>query len=181
LAFNFIQPDQISHFTLDNASNNDTFMVKLQNCLLERDHVFDHRDQRIMCFPHIINICCQHVINDFTDTTLAEAANVFVETLPPDVPDRQTFADALKRDPITLGRNIVQVLQGSGQRRDSFDELIRDGNERGWFEGGNPPTIIQLKHLQLLRDVRTRWDSVYFMIKRLRELRPVCNLRARFN
>ena len=153
-------------------------MLELQNRLLERDHTFNHRDRRIMCFPHIINICCQHVISDFTDAALAEAADVFVESLPPDIPDRQTFTDALKRDPIALGRNIVRILRGSGQRRDGFDELIREGNKKGWFEGGNPPTTIQLKHLQLLHDVRTRWDSVYFMIKRLRELRPVCHLHV---
>jgi hypothetical protein len=28
--------------------------------------------------------------------------------------------------------------------------------------------------LQPLRDVKTQWDSVYKMLERLRELRPVC-------
>ncbi len=31
-----------------------------------------------------------------------------------------------------------------------------------------------LKELQLLRDVRTRWDSIFLMLNRLREMRPVC-------
>ncbi|KAI0263897.1 hypothetical protein BGY98DRAFT_905734, partial [Russula aff. rugulosa BPL654] len=31
---------------------------------------------------------------------------------------------------------------------------------------------VQLKHLQLLRDVPTRWDSVYHMLHRLRIMRP---------
>jgi hypothetical protein len=58
------------------------------------------------------------------------------------------------------------MLRSSGQRRDSFEQLIRDGNNNGWFG----ETVEQL---QLLRDVKTRWDSVYFMLRRLRELRLV--------
>jgi hypothetical protein len=59
----------------------------------------------------------------------------------------------------------VRVLRSSSSRRDAFDQHIRDGNEKGWFDVGQ---------LQLLRDVKTRWDSVYYMLRRLRELQPVC-------
>ena len=50
------------------------------------------------------------------------------------------------------------------------------GNNKQWFtttdEAGNsiPDT---LPCLELLRDVKTRWDSVYLMLHRLRELRQV--------
>jgi hypothetical protein len=77
-----------------------------------------------MCFPHIINICCQHVIADFTNVDLAKAAMEFVAALPLDLPDRQTFEEAVMRDPVALGRNIVRVLRNSGQWQDSFDEII---------------------------------------------------------
>ena len=41
------------------------------------------------------------------------------------------------------------------------------------FFVGESTTPVQVQHLQLLRDVKTRWDSVYYMIRRLRLLRPV--------
>ena len=92
--------------------------------LQAREIDFDPLDRRIMCFPHVINICCQHVIADFTNIELAEAAEEFVAVLPPGVSDRQTFEEAVKRDPVALGRNIVRVLRNSGQRRDLFDDIV---------------------------------------------------------
>jgi len=61
----------------------------------------------------------------------------------------------------------------SDKRREAFDEVVRDGNRKGWFKAGQPPKAVLLKELQLLRDVRTQWDSVYLMLNRLREMRPV--------
>jgi hypothetical protein len=33
--------------------------------------------------------------------------------------------------------------------------------------------VVQVPMLQPLRDVKTRWDSVYMMVRRLRALQPV--------
>lgn len=165
---------QIGHWTLDNAANNGTFMTELAALLYSRDINFDAQDRRIMCFPHIINICSQHVISKFTNIELANATEATPVILAPNNATRQSFNNAVSCDPIALGRNTVRVLRSSGQRRDTFDDIIKDGNDKGWFgKTGNPPVNIQLRPLQLLRDVKTRWDSVYFMIKRLREMRPV--------
>jgi len=41
------------------------------------------------------------------------------------------------------------------------------------FKTGEPPQTIQLKQLQLLRDMRVQWNSTYFMINRLGVMRPV--------
>jgi hypothetical protein len=155
----------VGHFTLDNASNNATMMEELGKLLHVRDIPFDGCDRKIMCFAHVINICCQHVIGEFTNIELSESVDDFVAEELACHPDHQTFEDAVKRDPVTLGRNIMRVLRSSSSRRDAFDQHIRDGNEKGWFDVGQ---------LQLLRDVKMRWDSVYYMLRRLRELQPVC-------
>jgi len=165
---------QIGHWTLDNAANNRTFMTELAALLYSRDINFDAQDRHIMCFPHIINICSQHVISKFTNIELANATEATPVTLAPNNATCQSFDNAVSRDPIALGRNTVRVLRSSGQRRDTFDDIIKDGNDKGWFgKTGNPPVNVQLHPLQLLRDVKTRWDSVYFMIKCLHEMRPV--------
>lgn len=166
---------QIGHWTLDNAASNGTFMKELAT-LQARDIEFDSLDRRIMCFPHIINICCQHVITGFTNADLAEAAAAFDPELPPTFPDQQTFEEAVGRDPVALGCNVVHVLQNSGQRCDLFDDIVRDGNEKGWFgEPGDPPVNIKLPAVQLLHDVVTRWDTVFYMVRHLCEMRPVCS------
>jgi len=101
-------------------------MVELDVLLKARDITFDAEDRRIMCFPHIVNICCQHTIKKFTDVALANASEPTPVAYPP---------------------------------------------------SGDPPESVTLRPLQLLRDVKTRWDSVYFMIKHLRYLHPVsCTL-----
>lgn len=148
-------------------------MEELAKLLQSRDIDFDPLDRRIMCFPHIINICVQHVIANFTNIELAEAAAEFVSALPLGLPDRQTFEEAVQRDPVALGRNIVRVLRNSGQRRDLFDDIVRDGNDKEWFQVGDPPVTVELPLVQLLRDIITRWDTIYYMVRHLCEMRPV--------
>jgi hypothetical protein len=55
----------VGHWTLDNASVNAVFMKELAKLLQDRGVDFDAVDNRIMCFPHIINICSTHVIKSF--------------------------------------------------------------------------------------------------------------------
>ena len=76
------------------------------------------------------------------------------------------FHTALRRDPIFLVREMVRSIRSARKQHESFQELIRDGNKKEWFKAKVPP-------LQLLRDVRTRWDSVYFMIQWARVLQDV--------
>lgn len=96
---------------------------------------------------------------------------VFIAHPPSSSPENQLFDDAIIRDPISLGRAVVRAIRASGQRRVHFVTIIKDGNTNKHFSiAGGPP--IQVPSLQLLRDVKTRWDSVYYMIKRLRLMRP---------
>ena len=89
---------------------------------------------------------------------------------PPGFIDK-SFDDARAQDPIARLRKIVMKIRSSGQRRDAFTSWINAGNNSGLFVLNNKPVQIQPK--QLLRDVRTRWDSTYQMIKRCIEMRLV--------
>ena len=101
-----------------------------------------------------------------------EAEAQFVVVAPHADPDMQTFEEAVRRDPIALGRVIVKTIRASGQRRESFVSTIRDGNAKKHFILGDRVEVI-VPELQLLRDVKTRWDSTFHMISRLRTMRPV--------
>ena len=161
----------VGWFTLDNAENNSTTVAELKRLLKVRDIDFCALDNRIMCFPHIINICCQHLIDSFTNSALADPAETFVAKKPHNTATPQTFAESLVRDPIALGRVVVRKVRASGQRREHFNGIITDGNANGHFLGANG-TILTIPEQQLLRDVRTRWDSVYYMVHRLCIMRP---------
>ena len=125
-------------------------MEELEKLLRERDIAFDATDRRIMCFAHIVDLCSGRVIS---------AIGADEESI---------------NNPIGLARGVVRSIRASGLRRDAFDEVVKNGNAKGWFKAGEPPQTIKLKPLQLLRDVRVRWDSVYFMVKRIGVMRPVC-------
>jgi hypothetical protein len=78
----------------------------------------------------------------------------------------------LKHDPIKRARRIVRIVRSSDQRKQAFKKVINTGNHSGWFRS-HDNEVIELPDLELLRDVKTRWDSVYCMIERLLVLRPV--------
>ena len=112
-------------------------------------------------------------MEEFTDVELVDSEEPFVGQAPHMTPDLQTFEEAIKRDPIALGRAVVRSIRASGQRRDHFHSVVVAGNANKHFSLGTRVDII-VPELQLLRDVKTRWDSIYHMIQRLRVMRLVC-------
>jgi hypothetical protein len=110
-------------------------------------------------------------VAEFTDVTLLDDTVQFTATQPHGSPDEQTFEEAVKRDPIALARVVVGAIRASGQRREHFNRIILDGNANDYFVVGEQ--VVKIPSLQLLRDVKTRWDSIYYMVQRLRIMRPV--------
>jgi hypothetical protein len=90
--------------------------------------------------------------------------------------DLEEWFAGIKRDPLRRARRVIRLLRSSDQRKERFRKFIEDGNERSWFTGiddkGKRVTV-NVPVVQPLRDVKTRWDSVYTMVARLRDLRPV--------
>jgi hypothetical protein len=154
---------------MDNAGNNDTMMRELDILLRGREIPFHSVDRRIMCYGHVVDLSSGRIIDGQSTVNSRSGDWDGVPLL-----IEPTYAEAIGRDIVSHARSVVRVIRGSGMRREAFDEVIINGNTKGWFKEGEPPRTIQVPMLQLLRDVRTRWDSEYYMLKRLRELRPVC-------
>ena len=154
---------------MDNASNNDTMMKELAWLLNDRDIAFDSNNWRIKCYGHIVDLSSKCIIDGISQ---AKHSEDWVAPTQPTQPT--TYSNALACNIISHSRTVVQVIWGSGMRRDAFEELIVNSNSKGWFKGGQPPENFQLNQLQLLWDVRSRWDSVHLMLNRLRELCLVC-------
>jgi hypothetical protein len=72
----------------------------------------------------------------------------------------------MKRDPVGRAHRVVHLLCTMDQRREGFCAFIKDGNDCGWFtaEQDNGDKVVKVPVIQLLRDVKMRWDSVYLMV-----------------
>ncbi|KAF7372427.1 HAT family dimerization domain-containing protein [Mycena venus] len=131
--------------TLDNASNNDTFMTFLEIEFDKRKIPFRKSERHIRCFPHIVNLACKAVLGAITDMDFAASGSAdFI----PDPTRATTFLDAIARDPVATIRTTIRA---SSLRRQYFSEVLK---------------ALQQKDLQLLRDVDTRWSSTLIMIDR---------------
>ena len=190
-------------------------MKELKKLLAEREIPSHSEDNRIMCFPHVVNIATQHILQGLSDPELMgddiddnddadqggggedgndnEADNdkegSAEEEEDDDDEDEEgndddedkgnntmrrgasNYHDACGEDPINLSRKIARAVRSSGQRRDEFDEMITNGNTKKWFQVDGQ--VVEVPQLQLLLDVKTRWDSTFTMLKRFIELQPV--------
>ena len=92
-------------------------------------------------------------------------------------PKSKGWVDTMKGDPLRCTRRVIRLLRSSDHHRSEFRKIIVNGNKHGFFtktdSNGNQVKDDDVPELQVLRDVKTRWDSVYLMLLRLRELRPV--------
>src|SRR5258707_2954506 len=206
-------------------------MWELEALLKQHDNniEFDHLNNRICCYLHIINICSSHIIasstrisKQYLEALKSESdgdlvysnikdndndnddddgngngngngnggnvndndAHLFAQET--DIPEltldeeqldifddeAQALYTGLKRDPIKHAHRIVRIVHSSDQRKQAFKNIISTGNNSGWFRSHNNE-VIKLPDLELLRDVKTRWDLVYRMIECLLELRLV--------
>jgi hypothetical protein len=96
---------QTGHFTLDNAGNNQTAMQELSNLLGQRGIDFDSVEHRILCFPHIINICVKHVIDEYTAADYSTVANTW--TVEDQIIKKVDYIQAVQAKPLERARNIV--------------------------------------------------------------------------
>ncbi|KAG5645018.1 hypothetical protein H0H81_009272, partial [Sphagnurus paluster] len=151
----------MGHWMLNNASINDTFMQDLQDGLktCNISTSFTAQDRRIMCFPHIIDICAGHMTEKASDTPYSDDLDDY---------HGEVVTSGGGCDVIALCCNTVHGIPASGQRINHFEDTIKLGNEKKWFKDGDK--VVRVHEVQLLRDVRTRWDSVFSMGYRFLEL-----------
>jgi hypothetical protein len=144
-------------------------MKSLSKKLSSREINFDADDRRIMCFGHIVDLATKRVVQKVDANPKVKRKGADDED--EDEDDFSLVDNVDRSKPISVARSAVRVIRASGMRREAFNDVIKDGNERHWFKEGTK--IVKLPELQLLRDVQTRWDSVYKMLKRLRVMRLV--------
>lgn len=121
---------------------------------------FDPVNNRVRCYAHTIDLSSKAVVGSWPEDA--------------EIPE---LDEAQGRNPVSLACEVVRCIRGSSSRQEAFTNIIKNGNANGWFQ--NKGKVVQLKELQLLRYVRTRWDSCFHMLSRLLELRPVSLIAVR--
>ncbi|KIK12451.1 hypothetical protein PISMIDRAFT_120879 [Pisolithus microcarpus 441] len=151
---------------MDNAANNTVSMKELSDTLWqEREIKFNPIEHQIPCFPHILNICVNHILHTYMNADFADVPSTWTNALG-EVVHKEDYVEAVAWDPVSICQNIVHVIRASGQQRKAFHDMIVIGNANQWFT--EDPT--EVPTMELLRNVKTWWDSAYFMINRMRAL-----------
>jgi len=108
--------------------------------------------------------------HDVDQLQLAESFEV------PGDPILDWWFSEIKRDPLKCARKLVKFLHSSDQRKDALRDRITIGNESNWFirqDDKGKCIVLKVPQLELLKDMKMRWDLVYLMLERFWQLRLV--------
>ncbi len=122
------------------------------------------------CFPHIVNIAVQAVLDEFKQYPYAPTVMAPEDSTEAELKIRSAYTAILEKDPVGRVRDLVGSCRSSGHRRHALEQFINEGNKSGyWREVAGS----DLRNVRLIRDCETRWSSTYLMIQRVLELYPV--------
>ncbi|KIK25341.1 hypothetical protein PISMIDRAFT_9698 [Pisolithus microcarpus 441] len=151
---------------MDNAANNTASMKKLSDMLWQECEIkFNPIEHQIPCFPHILNICVNHILHAYMNTDFTDVPSTWTNALG-EVMRKEDYVEAITWDPILICQNIIRVIHASGQWWKAFHDMIVISNANQWFT--EDPT--EVPTMELLCNVKTWWDSAYFMINHMRAL-----------
>ncbi|KIK26369.1 hypothetical protein PISMIDRAFT_50153, partial [Pisolithus microcarpus 441] len=114
----------VGHFTMDNATNNTASMKKLSDTLWQEHKIkFDPIEHQIPCFPHILNICVNHILCTYMNADFADVPLTWTNALG-EVMHKEDYVEAVTQDPILICWNIVHL---SGLRLTVLEwEVLQD-------------------------------------------------------
>ncbi|QRV97805.1 hAT family dimerization protein [Ceratobasidium sp. AG-Ba] len=163
---------KIGSITLDNASNNDKMMEYLQRYLNKEGHKFSKDGNRICCFPHVINLAVNDVLDDLSSAATKYLAKQLNDGHTPG-PTTTAYINALKSG---LVKRIRETIEGNekGWWKEYEDQMVNERHEDGSEVEVTRRVlvIVAKKPLELILNCRTRWSSTRNMIKRYIYLYP---------
>jgi hypothetical protein len=88
------------------------------------------------------------------------------EFIEPQFSERDALLRILQRDPIKRVAQFVRYIRTSDSRKQAFAGIVQ-------LCTNDDPELSRYPPLQLIQHVKTRWDSVYLMLQRIRFLKKV--------
>ncbi|KAI0355006.1 hypothetical protein OH77DRAFT_1404202 [Trametes cingulata] len=144
----------------------------LERLLNERGIRFHRTGNRLRCFPHVVNISVQHGLRALGCGSKKSDADAQVGEPECAGGDAESDFDATPAHPPV--RSLISKARQSGLRREEFAKIVEECVKNRMFGEEIRPS-----GKQLLRDVDTRWSSIFLMIDRLLSLYPAVQLLMR--
>lgn len=107
-----IEKAKLGYFVLDNASNNDTAMRAIA-----KEFDFDHKERRLRCAGHILNLIARHLLFGFDPDVFAEE-----DSTPRELKEKLKLWR--KQGPVGRAHNLIIWTYGSPQRRARWHEGV---------------------------------------------------------
>jgi hypothetical protein len=140
--------------TADNAANNNTLLKEIGTACAMCDINFNYKKNHVRCLAHIINLTSQEILKNVNAGEAQEENTILAET---------EISQNSNMEIIPKLRKLIVKIRCSPQRRDKFAhrcDLYSNNNEN-------------IKSLNLILDIRTRWNSTFLMLERALKLREV--------
>ena len=147
--------EKIGHFTLDNATNNDTALQSIAKYLEVLGIQFNPIEHRLRCFCHIINL----TVKAFLWRTNSEAFEMEIDSHRELHYETAELEARRQKGPLGKLYNIITQITRLPQWRDPFEEKVIDAL-------GSETTA-----LALVLGNTTRWGSDYYALTRAFDLR----------
>ena len=149
---------KLGYFITDNASSNDTCITEIID-LIRPD--LDAKERRLRCIGHIINLIAKAFI--FGNKSESFEADVAIAESTNDL----EIAMKLWRKQGVIGKlhNLIRFIRASPQREALFLDIAKP------FPSTADEIDSHTRHLTVIDDNKTRWNSTYLAIHRALRLR----------
>ena len=158
---------KIGFFVGDNADNNDT---AVRATLAELRPELDPTERRIRCIGHVINLIAQAFLGGTDERAHEYDDNVDKELLKS---EKQQLDEWRKLGPVGKLHNIVRYIRVTPQRRGDWlatpsSSIPPPQPEVPVHDRDGNVVLLQdpIKHLMVIQNNQTRWNSTYKMIQR---------------
>ena len=138
--------------TADNAANNNTFLKELEYVCHQKEIKFDHKKNNIRCLAHVINLTVQEILKNIKAGDAQEEDELL------ELVSQEEQEDDVNVEIIPKLRLLIVKIRSSPQQKEKFARCCK---------------FFSIQSLNVILDVKTRWNSTYLMLDRALKLREV--------
>ena len=141
--------------TADNAANNNTFLKELEYVCHQKEIKFDHKKNNIRCLAHVshvINLTVQEILKNIKTGDIQEEDELL------ELVSQEEQEDDVNVEIIPKLRLLIVKIRSSPQQKEKFARRCK---------------FFSIQSLNIILDVKTRWNSTYLILDRALKLREV--------